>query len=87
MSDGAVHFDKTGPGPRKGVSRPERRENLHGCRSCIQIYDMYEGMEVVLRQSAVLLHLDPDYVVRSGTVLRGTTRIQSRREESHTPKS
>ena len=50
-------------------------------RSCSQIFNVAESVQDVLEQSARLLGLDPDVVVRSGSLVSGTSVIKNLRED------
>ena len=45
-------------------------------RSCSEVFYFRDGMWLVLRCCALSLDLDPDYVVRNGTLMRGSTEVK-----------
>ena len=49
-------------------------------RCCREIFGRAAPMRVVLRCCAASLDLDPDYVERNGTLMRGPTQVEDLRE-------
>ena len=49
-------------------------------RCCSEVFRVHTGMSEVLRRCARSLDLDPGYVERNGTLMRGPTEVEDLRE-------